>query len=105
MICIVCRRRVRTLYRGACEGCNLARLHAANEYIHAANMVRLMAGFGATVTTDGRRILPTGHGRFERALARLGYADRKCVRLKMWRPDRSTRRPPWFYGDERSNTR
>lgn len=106
MTCIVCDQPSAKFYRYACETCNTSRLRAAREFIHAGEAIRLMVGFGTRETRPvPRRRPPTGRGRLERAISRLHYASMECVRLKMWPAERSTRKPPWFYGDERSNTR
>jgi len=99
MTCGVCNLYASALYRDACERCNTSRLHAAREFIRAAEPVRLMSRAGVRVTTSRPR------SRLAHALVRLAEADARCVRLKMWPVERSTKRPPWFYGDERSNTR
>jgi hypothetical protein len=103
MTCLVCALPSTMLYRDACERCNTIRLRAAREFIHAAEAVRLMSRAGMRVTAQRRRP-PIGRNRLEHAVNRLHRADQECVRLLLWPAERSTIRPPWFYGDERSNT-
>lgn len=104
MICGVCGLPSTALYRDACERCNGDRLAAASEFIHAAEAVRLMSRAGAHIVAHHRRP-PKYRSPLEHAMHRLDAANIQCVRLKMWPAERSTRKPPWFYGDERSNTR
>lgn len=105
MICVVCNLYASALYRGACERCNTARLCAAREFIHAAEALRVMTSVGIRAIPGYRRRPPSRRGPIEHAMFRLGIANAECVRLRMWSAERSTKRPPWFYGDERSNTR
>lgn len=102
-MCPVCRLPSKRLYRDACDECNRRRQSAAIEFIHAAEAVRLMSRAGARVTTTihSRR---HRNGHVEHAIARLAKANSACIALGMWTAERSTRRPPWFYGDERSNS-
>jgi hypothetical protein len=104
MACSVCCLPWPIVYLGACYRCNAMRLAAARTFVAAADAVRLARLLGAEPRTGHKRP-PTGHDVLERAVLRVDYADQQCVRLGMWSAARSTRRPPWFYGDERSNTR
>lgn len=91
MTCVVCDQPSTRFYRYACETCNTARLHAAREFIHAAEAIRLMVGFGTReVERRPRRLPPIGRRqRLEHAISRLHYASQECVRLKMWPAERS----------------
>lgn len=104
--CPVCRAYATALYQGACWLCAIKRYDAVLVFIRAADQVREMGKMGATITADKRRA-PGGrpHHPLTLALDRLARADAECVRLGLWKSERTTRRPPWFYGDERSNTR
>lgn len=105
MTCGVCLLPSTRYYRDACEPCNIARLRAAVEYIHAAEAIRLMTLPGSQdVGRHLRRRPPIGRDWLSHAINRLHYADAECVRLRLWPAERSTKKPPWFYGDERSNT-
>jgi hypothetical protein len=101
--CTVCRLPSHLLYRGACERCNEMRLLAVREFIHATEATRLLGQLG--ITDAYARRVRKGTRALERAIDRVRAADARCMQLRMWRSERSTRRPPWFYGDERSNTR
>jgi len=86
------------LLSGICVHCHVDRWQAAREYDHAAAEVRLYELLGAA--GDSR----AGRQALTAAIHRVQDADARCVELGMWPATRSTRRPLWFYGDERSNT-
>ena len=90
------------LVSGFCVTCHRARLAAAHDYEMAAAEVRLWELLGAV--PSGRGKPPPGHSALAAAMRRVAEAEEKCIRLKIWPAERGTRRPPWFYGDERSNT-
>lgn len=102
--CLVCRGVAKRLWRGACYSCAIDRYNAAVEFIHAADAVRLLTEMGAKVSAERYRP-PSSRHPLIRAMDRLHLADEGCIRLGMWSGTRSTRRSPWHYGDERSNTR
>lgn len=104
MTCTVCRLPRPAVYLGACGQCNGLRLAAARTFSAAADAVRMVRALGAE-SRAGRKRPPVGHEVLEHAVLRVDYASQECVRLGMWPAERFTRRPPWFYGDERSNTR
>jgi hypothetical protein len=104
MTCSVCCLPWPIVYLGACVRCNELRLIAARAFVAASDAVRLARALGAE-SRAGHRRPPRGHDVLERAVSRVDYANQECERLGMWSAVRSTRRPPWFYGDERSNTR
>jgi hypothetical protein len=104
MTCAVCCLPWPVVYLGACTRCNALRLAAVRAFITASDAVRLARALGAE-SRAGHKRPPRGHDVLERAVLRVDYASQECVRLGMWPSARSTRRPPWFYGDERSNAR
>jgi hypothetical protein len=90
------------LTSGFCVSCHLARRAAAHEYDLAAAEVRLWDMLGAATKGPGHSA--AGASALSAAIRRVSAADELCIRLKIWSAARSTRRPSWFYGDERSNT-
>jgi hypothetical protein len=101
MTCSVCCLPWPIVYLNACARCNELRLSAARALVAASDAVRLARALGA----EPQGLPARRHDVLERAVSRVDYANQECERLGMWSAARSTRRPPWFYGDERSNTR
>lgn len=88
---------------GICDSCQRLRQAAALDYMRAADEVRILDSLGVRwAVLSGVR--PQIHSPFARMLDRVKDAERRCVELKMWPDSWTTKRPPLFYGDERSNT-
>lgn len=71
----------RQMANGLCDDCQRDRYDAAVEYEGAIAEMRLVGALGATWSKSKPPIL---HPALRQAMQRLGAADARCVRLKMW---------------------
>lgn len=74
----------RQMDNGVCDPCARGRYAAAVEFENAAADVRLTTYLGARWVPAGGRRPPRAHPVLEQAVLRLEFAERECVRLKMW---------------------
>lgn len=95
---------VRQLRNGVCDPCSRLRITAAVDYIRAADAVRVLAKVGIGWEIRGG-FYPDQSNGFAALLERVKTAEHRCEELKMWPRHGGTKRPPWFYGDERGNAR
>lgn len=78
---------------GLCVDCHLTRFRAVHEYERAADEARLLAHMFPPPYVLGQIPMPVAA-----AMKRVQAADERCVELGMWSAERTTKRPPSFYG-------
>lgn len=92
---------MRQTIAGACYRCQRLRLAAAEDFMRAADEVRVIARLAGPELAH----TPMGPHRYaspySRMLMAVMSARARCEELKMWPTSWTTHRPPLFYGDER----